>query len=49
MRILLIEDDETTAAYIAKGLRQAGFYGEWKAKFGDEAWALLERYSGKLG
>ncbi|HEX6361639.1 MAG TPA: TRAP transporter substrate-binding protein [Albitalea sp.] len=30
-------------------LRQAGFYGEWKAKFGDEAWALLERYSGKLG
>ena len=30
-------------------LRQAGFYTEWKAKFGDEAWALLERYSGKLG
>ena len=24
MRILLIEDDETTAAYIEKGLRQAG-------------------------
>mgnify|MGYP003344159596 CR=1 FL=1 len=30
-------------------LRQAGFFAEWKAKFGDEAWALLERYSGKLG
>ena len=30
-------------------LRQAGFYAEWKAKFGDEAWSLLERYSGKLG
>ncbi len=30
-------------------LRQAGFYNEWKAKFGDQAWALLERYSGKLG
>jgi tripartite ATP-independent transporter DctP family solute receptor len=30
-------------------LRQAGFYNEWKAKFGDQAWALMERYSGKLG
>ena len=29
-------------------LRSAGFYAEWKAKFGDEAWALLEKYSGKL-
>ena len=30
-------------------LRKAGFYAEWKGKFGDEAWALLERSSGKLG
>ena len=29
-------------------LRKAGFYAEWKAKYGDEAWALLERFSGKL-
>ena len=29
-------------------LRKAGFYAEWKAKYGDEAWALLERHSGKL-
>lgn len=29
-------------------LRQAGFYGEWKGKFGDEAWAILERSVGKL-
>ncbi|MDQ3214700.1 MAG: TRAP transporter substrate-binding protein [Pseudomonadota bacterium] len=29
-------------------LRSAGFYAEWKAKYGDEAWALLERSSGKL-
>lgn len=29
-------------------LRQAGFYAEWKGKYGDEAWALLERSSGKL-
>jgi TRAP-type C4-dicarboxylate transport system substrate-binding protein len=30
-------------------LEKAGFYAEWKGKFGNEAWALLERYSGKLG
>ncbi|NNM71328.1 TRAP transporter substrate-binding protein [Enterovirga aerilata] len=29
-------------------LRQAGFYAEWKGKYGDEAWALLERSTGKL-
>jgi tripartite ATP-independent transporter DctP family solute receptor len=29
-------------------LRKAGFYGEWKGKYGDEAWALLERSAGKL-
>ncbi|TDY22031.1 tripartite ATP-independent transporter DctP family solute receptor [Paraburkholderia sp. BL6665CI2N2] len=29
-------------------LTKAGFYASWKSKFGDEAWALLERYSGKL-
>lgn len=27
----------------------AGFYGEWKNKFGNEAWSLLEKYTGKLG
>ncbi|MEI8030668.1 MAG: TRAP transporter substrate-binding protein [Comamonadaceae bacterium] len=30
-------------------MRKAGFYAEWKTKFGDEAWALLERSTGKLG
>lgn len=29
-------------------LRAAGFYAEWHKKFGDEAWALLEKYTGKL-
>jgi TRAP-type C4-dicarboxylate transport system substrate-binding protein len=29
-------------------LAKSGFYSEWKQKFGDEAWALLEKYSGKL-
>jgi tripartite ATP-independent transporter DctP family solute receptor len=30
-------------------MRKAGFYAEWKSRFGDEAWALLERSAGKLG
>jgi tripartite ATP-independent transporter DctP family solute receptor len=29
-------------------LRKHGFYSEWKAKYGDEAWAILEKFSGKL-
>ena len=29
-------------------LRKAGFYDEWKRKFGDEAWSRLEAASGKL-
>src|SRR6202047_3310120 len=29
-------------------LRSAGFYSEWKGKYGDQAWALLEKATGKL-
>jgi tripartite ATP-independent transporter DctP family solute receptor len=29
-------------------LRSAGFYSEWKAKFGDHAWEILEKSVGKL-
>ncbi|HEY5066646.1 MAG TPA: TRAP transporter substrate-binding protein [Xanthobacteraceae bacterium] len=29
-------------------LRAAGFYTEWKKKYGDEAWAILENAVGKL-
>ncbi len=29
-------------------LRESGFYGEWKGRFGAEAWALLEESVGKL-
>lgn len=29
-------------------LRKAGFYAEWRGKFGDEAWGLLEKSVGKL-
>ena len=29
-------------------LRESGFYAEWKGRFGDEAWGLLEQSVGKL-
>jgi TRAP-type transport system periplasmic protein len=29
-------------------LRAAGFYTQWKKKYGDEAWAILEKAVGKL-
>ena len=29
-------------------LKSAGFYAEWKGKYGDQAWALLEKSVGKL-
>ena len=29
-------------------LTKAGFYADWKQKYGPEAWAVLERYSGNL-
>src|SRR3978361_1861002 len=29
-------------------LRSAGFYSEWKGKYGDQAWELLEKSAGKL-
>ena len=29
-------------------LRKAGFYAEWKGKYGEDAWAILERSVGKL-
>jgi tripartite ATP-independent transporter DctP family solute receptor len=31
-----------------EALRAAGFYAEWKGKFGAEAWSVLEKYSGPL-
>jgi tripartite ATP-independent transporter DctP family solute receptor len=32
-----------------KQLQASGFYADWQQKFGPQAWALLEKYSGKLG
>jgi tripartite ATP-independent transporter DctP family solute receptor len=30
-------------------LQKAGFYKEWRGKFGDPAWKILEKYIGELG
>lgn len=40
--------NQPSAAPFREKLRQAGFYAEWKGKYGDEAWALLEGAVGKL-
>ena len=43
----MIFNDVQTDAFRNK-LRAAGFYGDWHKKFGDESWAELEKYTGKL-
>jgi len=40
--------NNTDAELFRNKLRAAGFYAEWHKKFGDEAWGLLEKYTGKL-
>jgi tripartite ATP-independent transporter DctP family solute receptor len=44
----MVFNTPNTAPFREK-LRTAGFFNEWKGKFGDEAWAAMERYTGKLG
>ncbi len=43
----LVFNTVETASFVA-ALRKNGFYAEWKGKYGDEAWALLEQACGKL-
>ena len=38
-------NDPETAPF-REALRKAGFYAEWKKKYGDEAWAILEKATG---
>ena len=40
--------NNTTPDSFRAQLTKAGFYKEWQGKYGNEAWALLEKYSGKL-
>lgn len=38
--------NETKADAFRDALRKAGFYAEWKKKYGDEAWGILEKAVG---
>ncbi|MCA1952465.1 MAG: TRAP transporter substrate-binding protein [Hyphomicrobiales bacterium] len=38
--------NDTKADPFRDALRKAGFYAEWKKKYGDEAWSILEKASG---
>src|ERR1035437_6546633 len=40
--------NQPDSAPFREKLRSAGFYSEWKGKYGDQAWALLEKSVGKL-
>jgi len=40
--------NDTDPAAFRDTLRKAGFYTEWKGKFGDQAWQLLESSTGTL-
>ncbi len=44
----LVFNQPDTAPFRDK-LRQAGFYSEWKGKYGEQAWSILENAVGKLG
>jgi tripartite ATP-independent transporter DctP family solute receptor len=41
--------NEPNVAPFRDALRKAGFYDTWRKNFGDEAWAALEKSTGKLG
>ena len=43
-----IEFNNVDPALFRAKLQKAGFFNEWKGKYGDEAWAILEKYTGKI-
>jgi len=43
----LLFNQPNTALFRDK-LRSTGFYAEWKGKYGNQAWELLEKAVGKL-
>jgi len=44
----LVFNDPKLDAFRAT-LVKSGFYAEWRQKYGEEAWSLLEKFTGKLG
>jgi TRAP-type transport system periplasmic protein len=39
----------TDAEVFQAALAKTTFYKDWKSKFGDEAWSLLQKYAGNIG
>jgi len=37
------------AGAFQQALAKTTFYGDWRAKFGEEAWSLLQKYAGSVG
>ena len=44
---LIFNTPDTTQ--FQRALREAGYYKEWKGKFGPDLWSAMEIYSGPLG
>jgi TRAP-type C4-dicarboxylate transport system substrate-binding protein len=40
--------NEGDKARFRERLAEVGFYKEWRGRYGDAAWAMLEKYSDKL-
>ena len=40
--------NNTRAADFRQRLRTSGFYRDWRARFGDQGWSVLEKYAGGL-
>ena len=41
--------NRTDGAAFQQALARTTFYKDWKAKFGDEAWSLLQKHAGNIG
>jgi TRAP-type transport system periplasmic protein len=44
-----LQFNDLDRAPFVETLRKAGYYRDWKQKFGEEAWGKLEKYTGALG
>jgi tripartite ATP-independent transporter DctP family solute receptor len=41
--------NQTDPAAFQQALAKTSFYKDWRGKFGDEAWGLLQKYAGDIG
>ncbi|MDE2363541.1 MAG: TRAP transporter substrate-binding protein [Hyphomicrobiales bacterium] len=49
LEALGLKFNDVDRAPFADSLKKAGYYRDWKEKFGADAWAVLEKYTGPLG